>query len=123
MSIADDADTRVAIEEWTYRALRRAGRDNEARALLARVPRDLSVSANAAYYQTLLARRNEHPAADLLDPLPAEGRFETRAYGLAVDALLAGDRERAQFLLRRIAQDAHWPGFGRIAAEADLARR
>ena len=117
-----DEDTRVAIEEWLYRALRRAGREAEARALLARVPSNLSVSTNAAYYRALLTRRNEWPADDLLDPLPVEGRFETRAYGLAVDALLANDRERAQFLLRRIAQDAHWPGFGRIAAEADLAR-
>ena len=122
MSIAESADTRVAIEEWTYRALRRAGREAEARALLARVTNNLSVSTNAAYYRALLTRRNEWPADDLLDPLPADGRFETRAYGLAVDALLANERERAQFLLRRIAQDAHWPGFGRIAAEVDLTR-
>jgi tetratricopeptide (TPR) repeat protein len=122
MSIAQSGDTRVAIEEWTYRALRRSGREREARALLAAVPRGLSVSANASYYHNLLARRGEWPAADLVHPLPADGRFETRAYGAAVDALLDGPRERALFLLRRIATDPHWSGFGRIAAEVDLAR-
>ena len=61
-------------------------------------------------------------AAELLNPLPASGRFETRAYGMAVKELLDGDRDRAMFLLRRVAEDSYWPGFGRIAAEADLVR-
>jgi hypothetical protein len=82
----------------------------------------MNVSANTAYHQTLLTRRGEYPAADLLNPTPPSGRFETRAYGIAIDELLAGNRERALFLLRRISEDAHWPGFGRIAAEVELAR-
>jgi tetratricopeptide (TPR) repeat protein len=121
-SIADSDDTRVAITDWAYRALRRAGRDDAARALLATITPDLDVTANDAYYRTLLARRGAWPAHELLEPLPPAGRFETRAYGLAVDELLDGDPARAHLLLRRIAADAHWPGFGRIAAEADLAR-
>jgi tetratricopeptide (TPR) repeat protein len=122
MSIAESDDTRVAITEWAYRALRRADRGAEARRLLDAVARDMRVSANAAYHQALLSRRGEWPVSDLLNPTPAAGRFETRAYGPAVDELLAGNTERARFLLRRIAEDPHWPGFGRIAAEADLAR-
>jgi tetratricopeptide (TPR) repeat protein len=118
--IADVYDTRVAITEWAYRALRRAGRADAAQRLLDGIRPGIDVAANAAYYHALLARRGEWPVGDLLDPLPAAGRFETRAYGMAVDALLDGDDERALFLLRRIAADPHWPGFGRIAAEADL---
>jgi hypothetical protein len=82
----------------------------------------LIVRENRAYHQALLAHKGERTSADLLLPLPAEGRFETRAYGAALDELLDGDRTRALLLLRRIAADPHWPGFGRLAAEADLAR-
>jgi tetratricopeptide (TPR) repeat protein len=121
--VGDVYDTRVAITEWAYRALRRAGRNAEAQRLLDGIQPGQEVSANAAYYHSLLARRGEWQPAELLDPLPASGRFETRAYGMALDALLGGDEERGLFLMRRMAHDAHWPGFGRLAAEAELARR
>lgn len=120
--IATRDDSRVAITDWAYRSLRRAGRDDEARRLLETIVPGMDVSANTAYYQTLLARRGLYARAELLNPTPASGRFETRAYGAAIDELLDGDRDRALFLLRRVAEDAYWAGFGRIAAEADLAR-
>lgn len=120
--VATRDDSRVAITDWAYRALRRAGRDREAQALLEGITVGMDVTANTAYYHTLLARKGLHPRADLLNPLPEGGRFETRAYGVAIDELLDGDRDRGLFLLRRVAEDAYWPGFGRIAAEADLAR-
>jgi tetratricopeptide (TPR) repeat protein len=122
MTIADRADTRVAILEWQYRALRQAGRHTEALALAASVPADLDVPVNGAYHQALLAHSGRLDPAALILPLPPEGRFETRAYGVALDTFLDGDRERALLLLRRIAGDPHWSGFGRLAAEADLAR-
>ncbi|MEQ9570423.1 MAG: tetratricopeptide repeat protein [Longimicrobiales bacterium] len=122
MSMADSDDTRVAIEEWRYRALRRAGRHDEARELAASIPVEMEVSANGAYHQALLAHAGRIDPALLVLPFPPEGRFETRAYGVAVDEWFDGDRERALLLLRRVAADPHWPGFGRLAAEADLAR-
>jgi hypothetical protein len=112
----------VAITDWAYRALRRAGRHREAATLLESIGPGMTVTVNSAYYQALLAYRGEFDVAELLDPLPTGGRFETRAYGMAVKELLDGDRERALFLLRRVAEDPYWPGFGRIAAEADLVR-
>ncbi|MFN2316026.1 MAG: hypothetical protein ABR602_05025 [Gemmatimonadales bacterium] len=120
--IATRDDSKVAITDWAYRSLRRAGRDAEARRLLETIVPGMEVSANTAYYQTLLARQGLHPRTELLNPTPPSGRFETRAYGTAIDELLDGDRDRALFLLRRVAEDAYWAGFGRIAAEADLAR-
>lgn len=120
--IATRDDSKVAITDWAYRSLRRAGRDAEARRLLDSIVPGMEVTANTAYYQTLLARKGLYPRAELLNPTPPSGRFETRAYGAAIDELLEGDRERALFLLRRVAEDAYWAGFGRIAAEADLAR-
>ena len=122
MTIADRDDTRVAILEWRYRALRQAGEHSEAARLAASVPPNLDVPVNGAYHQALLAHSGRLDPAPLVLPLPPEGRFETRAYGVALDTLFDGDRERALLLLRRIAADPHWSGFGRIAAEADLAR-
>ncbi|NNK64947.1 MAG: tetratricopeptide repeat protein, partial [Gemmatimonadetes bacterium] len=122
MSIAGSDDTRVAIEAWLYRALRQSGRHDEARALADAVPAEMEVTANGAYHLALLAHSGRADATPLLLPLPPEGRFETRAYGVAVDEWFDGDRDRALLLLRRIAADPHWPGFGRLAAEADLAR-
>jgi tetratricopeptide (TPR) repeat protein len=122
MTIADSDDTRVAILEWQYRALRQAGRHAEAAALAGAVPAELEVTANGAYHQALLAHSGRLDPAPLVLPIPPEGRFETRAYGVALDELLDGDRERGLLLLRRIAADPHWSGFGRIAAEADLVR-
>jgi tetratricopeptide (TPR) repeat protein len=120
--IATRDDSRVAITDWAYRSLRRAGRDAEARRLLETIVPGMEVTANTAYYHTLLARKGLYPRAELLNPTPPSGRFETRAYGSAIDELLDGDHERALFLLRRVAEDPYWAGFGRIAAEADLAR-
>ena len=120
--IATRDDSRVAITDWAYRSLRRAGRDAEAGRLLETIVPGMDVTANTAYYHTLLARKGLYSRAELLNPTPPSGRFETRAYGSAMDELLDGDRERALFLLRRVAEDPYWAGFGRIAAEADLAR-
>ncbi len=122
MSIATSDDARVAVEEWRYRALRQAGRHDEARAVAEAIPMEMGVSANGAYHLALLAHTGRADPAPLVLPFPPEGRFETRAYGVALDEWFDGDRDRALLLLRRIAADPHWPGFGRLAAEADLTR-
>ncbi len=122
MAIAHDDEAKVAITEWTYRALRRAGRRDDAMDLLDDITPDMQVTENTAYHEALLAHKGVRSAEDLVVPEPPEGRFETRAYGPALDELLDGDSERALLLLRRIAADPNWPGFGRLAAEADLAR-
>ncbi len=109
----------VAMAEWRRRALARAGRSGEIPALLERVDPAWEVTVNASYFASLLMARGDRGAETVLDD-EALGRFETRAYGVAVDRLVAGESEAARELLERIAADPHWPGFGRIAAEVDL---
>lgn len=122
MSIADSDNTRVAVTDWRVRALRRAGRHDEARALLADVTVGMEVGTNRAYHRALLFYGGHLSEAGLLDPDSlAGGRFETVGYPAAVWHLTEGDTARAVALLEQVAADAHWPGFGRIAAEADLA--
>lgn len=119
----DDPESRVAMTDWAVRALRRAGRDAQVAELLAAIPADLPVEENVAYYHDLLFYKGVMPADALLSPGDdAPYRLETVGFGVANWLLADGDTSRAVGILRRVADDPWWPGFGRIAAEADLAR-
>ncbi|GMV06855.1 MAG: hypothetical protein AMXMBFR53_31300 [Gemmatimonadota bacterium] len=119
-----DPDSRVAMTEWAARALLRAGRGAEAEALAAAVPADLEVGENLSYYHDLLYAKGLKGADELLNLGPdAPYRLETVGFGVATRLLAAGDTARALEVFRQIAADPWWPGFGRIAAEAELARR
>lgn len=48
--------------------------------------------------------------------------FETVGYGVANWYLVEGDTARAVEILEEVAAHPRWPGYGRIAAEVDLAR-
>jgi tetratricopeptide (TPR) repeat protein len=119
-----DPGSRVAMTEWAARALLRAGRQVEAGALAAAIPERLEVGENLSYYHDLLYAKGLKTAEELLNLAPdAPYRLETVGYGVATRLLAAGDTARATDVLRRIVADPWWPGFGRIAAEADLALR
>lgn len=120
---ADDPESRVAMTEWAVRALERAGRMDQAQTLLAGIPSDLDIEENLAYYHDLLFYKGEMSEEELLGVGP-EGpyRFETVAQGVANRRLVQGDTAGAVELYERIVDDPWWPGFGRIAAETELAR-
>lgn len=119
----DDPESRVAMTEWAVRAALRAGQEEEAMELLEAVPTDLEVEENVAYYHDLLFYKGLLTEEEILNPGPdAPYRRETVGYGVANWILTQGDTARAVILLKELAQDPWWPGFGRIASEADLAR-
>jgi len=123
MFVARDRATQLAITDWRYRALRRAGRDTEAAQLLETIAPDWVMETDPSYYLDLLFYKGLRSEEQLLKVTQLPNyRFETLAYGIANQHLADGDMERATELLRIIVQDPRWPGFGRIAAEADLAR-
>jgi tetratricopeptide (TPR) repeat protein len=114
---------RVAMTDWLYRSLRRAGRHEEARALLAPFVAGLKVGENEAYYTALRFYRGDVTEPAALTPVTKnENRLVTVGYGIAVHHGANGDGERACELLQRIAAEPNWNAFGVIAAEADLAR-
>ena len=118
-----DPGSRVAMTEWAARALLRAGRQTEAEVLAAAIPDTLEVGENVSYYHDLLYAKGHKTAEELLNLGPdAPYRLETVGYGVATRLLVAGDTARATEVLQRIVADPWWPGFGRIAAEADLGR-
>ncbi|MEZ4422103.1 MAG: hypothetical protein R3E98_01725 [Gemmatimonadota bacterium] len=119
----DDVESRVAMAEWAVRALGRAGRTADAERLLADIEPDWTVEENVAYYHDLLWRKGLRTEQDLMDGV-ASGlyRLETAGFAVANQRLVRGDTAGARVILEELAADPWWPGFGRIAAEAELAR-
>ena len=123
MRNATDPDSKVAMTDWYYRTLRRAGRDDEAAALLQTVEDGLAVEDNASYYNALLFYKKLRSDSALLAFAESDSvRLSTAGYALANWRLVESDTTGAVTLLRRIARGSHWPGFGVIAAEVELAR-
>lgn len=121
-AVNDDMD--CATRYWLHAALLRLGRADEARAILAPVHAGMEILENHAYHALLLAFRGEQGEEEILDGHPP-GSVEhaTRAYGVGLLRLAAGDAAGARAIWREIAASADPPGaFGRIAAEAELAR-
>jgi tetratricopeptide (TPR) repeat protein len=120
---ADDPESLVAMAEWAVRALQRVGRDAEAQVLVERIPDDLDIQENIAYYHNLLLDQGGKTEDELLSPGPdAPYRLETVGFGVANRQLARGDTTTARELLERLVEDPWWPGFGRLAAEVELAR-
>lgn len=121
---ADDADSRVAMTEWAVRALKRSDRGDEADVLLEGITEGMPVEDNIAYYYDLLYYKGIMTRDELLNPPPdAPYRLETVGFGVANDLIARGEAADAIPILEQLARDPWWPGFGRIAAEAELARR
>jgi len=122
---AANDDRRVSIAYWQYLALRRLGRDAEARAVLDSVAPATDVIENGAYRDLLRHFRGELPADSLL-PHDEDGALSvassTTAYGLGAFRLVEGDTAAALDLFRCIVEGGQWGAFGHIAAEAELAR-
>ena len=120
---SDDEDSRVAMTEWAVRAALRSGREEVAATLLAGIPDGLEIGENLPYYHDLLFYKGLMTAEELLNPGPDRPyRRETVGFGVANWYVAQGDTASAIQLLEELVQDTHWPGFGRIAAEAELYR-
>ncbi len=115
-------DMLVATTHWLWMTLARLGRADEARALLEPIGEDLEILENDGYRDVLLLRKGSRSEEQVLDGARGEVDFASRAYGVAVGRLLAGEREAAFELFERIIDGEAWMAFGYLAAEAELAR-
>lgn len=112
---------RVAMSDWLYRALRRAGRHDEAKAVADGIADGLTVGENEAYYTALRFYRGAVTEAEAMTPKTKnENRLVTVGYGIATFHLANGDLDRACQLLTLTAGEPNWNAFGVIAAEVDL---
>jgi len=120
-----DVETRVSITDWTVRALVRAGRNEEAAELLDTITPDMPMppDLNLAYFHAILFYKGLMTAEEVMS-IADNGTYtlETAGYGLANWYLVEGDTARAVAILEQVAAHPRWRGFGRIAAEVELAR-
>jgi len=122
LAVAPNGDMRVATAHWTFHTLRRLGREREARMLVAAIDPGEDVIENFAYRDALRLYRAEWTPRKVLERHESGIGLASAGYGVAAWRLENGSTERARGLLERISREAPLASFGRMAAEADLAR-
>lgn len=119
-------DALCSVTHWLYVALRRLGRDDEARAVLEPIRADLDVVEYHAYHRLCLAYRGEVSMDALRDELQKGDRastdYPTIGYGVANFHRVEGRTRLADDMFRAVAKAPMWAAFGRIAAEVEVAR-
>lgn len=120
---ADNADNLVAASHWLYLSLRRAGRHDEAAAVLRPITADLDVIENAEYHELLLMYQGQRSPEALLAAAGEDSGGSATRYGVGAWYLVSGRRDEAESLWNSILAGSDWPSFGHLAAEAEVAAR
>lgn len=125
LSAAKNDDRKVSTGHWLYMSLRRQGKDNDAKAMLAQFRKEMDVIENQTYHRLMLLYKGELPVDSVLTVGPS-GEMSvtdaTAAYGIGNWHLYNGRQAEAEAVFRRIMGGGQWGAFGYIAAEAELAR-
>ena len=117
--VVRNADNLVAASNWLYLSLRRAGKAEEAAAVLLPIDARLDVIENGSYHSLLLMYKGERTPEEVLKAA-GEGPSGTSArYGVSAWYLINGKRREAQQLWATILAGEDWPSFGHLAAEAE----
>ena len=118
---APDAGELAGSTDWLWMSLMRAGRKNDAQAMLARKPDSLAVTN--AYSRRLKMYRGEIGPDDVFTPADtADIQVATLSYGVGNWFLLRGDTTRAKTWFERSIKSGGWPAFGFIMSEVELDR-
>jgi len=124
MEVSVHPDSKVATGHWLYMSLRRLGREEEARQVLAGLDLDAlapEIIESGSYLDLLRLYASGQEEEPLPDPSSLDGA--TKGYGVGNWMLYNGHREEAREVFRRIVDAGdQWAAFGYIASEADLAR-
>lgn len=122
LEFATNPDMLVATTNWLYMTLQRLGLKDEAERVLDPITPDMDVIENQAYYRLLLAHKGLAPQESLKRNTGIDA--VTIGYALGNKSIAGGQiEEGVKHLKSMMAKHAdQWPGFGFIAAEADVAR-
>jgi len=121
LPLAPEAGERAGSIDWLWMSLSRAGRGDDARAVLEQNADSLPVE-NAYTQRLRLYRGLVAPEAVLTPADTADIIVATLSYGVGNWYLVQGDTERAREWLERSVRSGGWPAFGFIASEAELRR-
>ena len=119
LPIAPDSGERAGSTDWLWMSLSRAGRKDDAQALLDRHP-DVPNAGNA-YAQRLRLYRGEVSPDSVFTPADTSDiQIATLSYGIGDWYLLKGDMAKARSWFERSVASGGWPAFGFIVSEAEL---
>jgi len=126
LRFSKNPDMLVATTHWLYMTLRRLDRPGEARQALEPISADMEIIENTSYHRLLMLYKGTEKADALASSLAA-GSLDavTIGYGLGNWHLYNGRRDQAMTTFRQLVEgnEAQWPAFGYLAAEAELARK
>lgn len=117
-----NADNLVAASYWLHLSLQRAGRPDDAVAVLVPITAKLDVIENTEYHQLLRMFRGERTPEDLLASAGEDSGGSATRYGVGAWYFVHGRRDEAESLWKAILDGSDWPSFGHLAAEAEVAR-
>ncbi|HJX26392.1 MAG TPA: tetratricopeptide repeat protein [Thermoanaerobaculia bacterium] len=118
-------DREAGARFWSYLALRRLGRDIQARQALAPVRPNMAVIESRAYLLLMLMFKGELTPDSLLAPDAAGADPIDQAilrYGVGTWFLAEGKKEDAVKIYRELLGLGQWHSLAHTAAEADLRR-
>lgn len=120
---APDGGELTGSTDWLWMSLSRAGRTDEASAMLARRPDSLAAPPGYAYATRLKLYRGELTPETLFSPSDtADVQVATLNYGLGNWYMVQGDTANAVIAFKKAVTSSGWPGFGFIVSEAELKR-
>lgn len=119
--LAPEGGELAGSTDWLWMSLSRAGRHDEAKAMLDRRPD--SVNVTNAYAQRLRLYRGEvGPDQVVTAADTADVQAATLAFGVGNWFLVRGDTATARIWFERSVRSGGWPGFGFILSEVELRR-
>ena len=92
----------MAASNWLYLSLRRAGRPDEAAAVLEPIHADLDVIENGSYHSLLLLYRGDRRAEDLIGSGTADASASAVRYGVSAWLFIEGRTDEARALWQAI---------------------
>jgi tetratricopeptide (TPR) repeat protein len=121
LPLAPDPGERAGSIDWSWMSLSRAGRADEAQAMV--MAHADSLPPGYAYTRRLALYRGEIEPERIVTPADTGTTdLATLSYGIGNWYLVRGDTARAREWFGRAVQSGGWPAFGFIAAEAELRR-
>ena len=123
LPLAPNAGERAGSYDWQWMSLMRAGKEDEARALLKSMPDSVPETAANAYSQRLRLYQGKISPGDVFTKADtADVAVATLSYGIGNWYLLRKETKRAKEWFERSVQSGGWPAFGFMASEAELKR-
>jgi tetratricopeptide (TPR) repeat protein len=120
---AKDDDSKLAVSYWLYLSLRRLDEKEKAAKLLKSVTDRMRIRVEQAYQNLMRFYKGKRSEKDIM-ALAASSDLDmaTLGYGMGCWLLINKQTEKAIQVFQKIVELSHWPAFGYIAAEAELAR-